>query len=278
MPVVQVWQGQKNTLRLYLSDANGAPISVALADASSSSSSSSAVPATAVFAFEVRDRPGATRIRLRKRCVVEDAAKGVVTCELSADDTRRIPGIFCANLIAYDPDGELIYQLTKYWFMVMPTMDASYSQMSHYDSITIPEIRLMLREVCPEQNFLLDDYEFDDSQIVACMRLPIDEFNEKYQPKSNYTMATFPFRFHWLRATTGYLMDIASRGYARDHLPYTAGGVSVDDKNKFGVYANMGQQLLGEWRDFIKNTKLEMNIESGYGRLGSKYRYTYWVP
>ena len=108
------------------------------------------------------------------------------------------------------------------------------------------------------------------------MRLPIDEFNEKYQPKTRYSPRSFPFRYHWLRATSGYLLEIAARGYARDRLAYSAGGVSVDDKNKMQDYMLLGKDLLAEWRQFIKETKVEMNVAQGWGSVGSHYGRGNW--
>ena len=260
-PVIQVWEGQKTRLRLYLQDANGTPINIA--------------DGTTVY-FEARDREASRVVRFRQKCTVESAAQGKVLCSVPASVTRNKPGIYVAQLLNYASDGVTLLHATNYWFVANMTVDSAFSNTCHTEPITVAEIRLFLRDVCPEQNFLLDDLEFDDSQILGCIRLPINEFNEKYEPQTRYTMRNFPFRFHWIRATMGYLMEIAAHGYARDHLPYSAGGVSVDDKNKAETYIRIAKTLLEEWRQFIREAKWRLNTEGGFGRLGSSYRFAYW--
>jgi len=270
-PVVQVWQGQSTNLTLYALDRNGAAINLELVAAGSSESSSEAE--APVIIFQARDTEGSTRVRFQSTCTVEDAANGKVTCAVTPSQTDSIPGILVAQLLVYAADGETLLHATPYWFSVNASLDSVYS---HCSPITIPEVRLILRDQCGEQNLLLQDFEFDDSQILACMRHPVDEFNEKYQPKTRYTMRTFPWRFHWLRATAGYLLEIAAHGYARDHLPYSAGGVSVDDKNKTETYMRIAKTLIAEWREFVRSQKIELNIEGGYGRMGSSYRSAWY--
>ena len=270
-PVATMWQGQKTRINLHALDANGSSISL--------KQSGTPEPVIRVF-FEAKDREGTNRNVLRKECEITDAEAGTVQLSIVPADTKFIPGpgIFVANLLVYDEDLDNLFHVTKYWFVVEATLDSAYTQHTHHGPITVAEVRLLLRDQCPEQNLLLDDFEFDDSQILACMRHPIDEFNEKYQPTTTFVMRNFPFRYHWLRATMAMLLEIAAHGYMRDHLPYSAGGVSVDDKNKAAAYLGAAERLHVEWQDFIRNKKLEINIDSGYGRLGSSYRYNYWVP
>jgi len=257
--VVQVFQGQPAILKLYVADRNGTAVNL------------DDLPSTAEIRYVVKDREVSNSARFGVTCTIEDAENGVVRCELTKSNTRDA-GIFVAQVIVTNSEGATLWT-TPYWHVSNITLEGWHNSGG---PPTIPEIRLIMRDACPEQNTLLNDLEFDDSQIVACLRLPIDEFNEKYQPKTNYSPRTFPFRFHWMRATAGYLLEIAGRGYMRDHLPYNAGGVSVDDKNKASQYIQAGQMLLAEWRQFVKERKIEMNIEGAYGRLGSYYGYTNW--
>jgi hypothetical protein len=252
-----VFQGQPAILKLYVADRNG--VAVNLDD----------LPDTSEIIYVVKDREVSRTPRMTVPATIEDAENGVVRVELTKSNARDA-GIFVSQVIVKNADGATLWN-TPYWHVSNITLDWCSN-----GPPTIPEIRLIMRDACAGQNVLLDDFEFDDSQIVACMRLPVDEFNEKYQPKTTYNPRTFPFRFHWMRATAGYLLEIAGRGYARDHLQYVAGGVSVDDKNKTEMYIAMGNQLLAEWRQFIKERKVEMNIESSYRSGGSYYGYTNW--
>jgi hypothetical protein len=201
---------------------------------------------------------------------IVDAERGQVQFELQPGNLKN-PGIYVAEVTV--KDGGTILWRTQYWLEVCPSLDAVNQRPGSPRPVTTAEIRLVLRDVCADQNVLLQTLEFDDSQIAAFIRWPIDEFNEKYQPTTHHTASNFPFRYHWMRATVGYLLESGSFGYARDHFSYAAGGVSVDDKNKTELYNGLGRQLLSEWRDFIKRKKVELNISGGYGSLPSDYSY-----
>ena len=255
-PVVTITQGQKTRLVFWASNPDGTTLDL-----------SGAGPFTVRFIARTREQSPTNALVIVCDIDPTDGAKGKITCDLPGKGMER-PGLFPAQLGVYDADDNILFS-QSHWLMVNPGLDYRSN-----GPITIPEVRLMLRDSCPEQNFLIDDFEFTDDQIVACIRLPVDEFNEKYQPKTNFGASNFPYRFHWLRGATGYLMEIASKGYARNHLDYSAGGVNVQDKNKFGVYAAMSKDLLAEWRQFIKERKVEMNIEGGFGNMGSGYRFS----
>jgi len=250
-PVVSIQQGQATRIRLYLADTAGGPI---------------AIPDGFSVVLIARDTEQSSTSRLGKTCSVETASDGKVLCTLAAADTKRLAGVYVAQLQLRS--GTTIHATTDYWLVVNSTLGMAYKG---YGVPSLAEIRMVLRDVCPEQNFLTEEYEFDDSQIVACIRHPIDEFNERHQPHTSYTPSTFPYRFHWLRAICAYLMEIAARGYSRDHLPYNAAGVTVDDKNKYADYMTQARALLDEWRKFIDEKKMEINIEGGFARLGSAY-------
>lgn len=254
-PVIQIYQGQPADLTLYCLDRNGAPVSLATGG-----------PFHAHYACK-------ERIVLNRRTfdvdgtITPSVTTGQVTCSLTPTHTAGA-GLFVTQLIIHNEDNQAVWH-TPYWLQINPSIDASNS-----GPITFAEVRLLLRDVCPEQNLLLQDFEFDDSQIAACITMPIDEFNEKYQPKTTYSTKSFPYRYHWRRAACGYLLEIAARGYARDHLDYSAGGVQVQDKNKATLYMGLAKDLLNEWRQFVRDTKIEINIEGGFGSLRSAYGYT----
>lgn len=253
-PVIQVQQHQPATLTLHLFDANGETL---------------VIPEDSAFVYRLVAKAQINSTSPAINVIGEpgDKSRGEVDFELTKSNTAD-PGIFLAQVSVSDDSGHVL-QTTDYYLAINPSLVVSGSGRK---PITIPEIRLMLRDVCPAQNFLLDDFEFNDSEIVVCILLPISEFNEKYQPKTSYTAVNFPWRFHWLRAACGYLIEMAAVSYARNHLGYTAGGLSVDDKNKQESYLVLAKQLLSDWRTFIKERKLELNISEGYGTLGSDYR------
>jgi uncharacterized lipoprotein NlpE involved in copper resistance len=255
-PVATAFQGQPAALTLWVMDRNGAPVNLDQAS-------------VATVLFVVKNITRQRIPNIEAEATITDAVNGKVSVELEESDTRKA-GIYLAQVIVKDADDVTLW-VTPYWFVIDGSLD-----LRSVGPITMAEVRLSLRDSCPAQNLLLQDFEFDDTQLVACMRMPVDEFNEKWQPKTRYTPSNFPYRFHWLRATCGYLLNTAAIGYARDHLPYAAGGVSVDDKNKAGSYSSLSTQLLTEWRQFIRDTKLEMNVAASYGHMASGYSASGW--
>lgn len=249
--VIHCRQGQGAKLTLWITDRNGAAV---------------ALPEDNDFLvkFIAKDRAMNTPMRIEASGTITDVATGKVEVILTARQLA-FAGIYVSQVFITGPADETMW-VTDYWLEVAWALDLQST-----GPITIPEVRLILRDSCPGQNILLDDFEFDDSQILACMRMPLDEFNSRWEPQTNYVGRTFPYRFQWLRATAGYLLEIAARGYARDKLPYQAGGVSINDKDKFEIYLEMANQLILEWRDFIKERKVAMNIAGAYSSTMSGY-------
>ena len=80
-----------------------------------------------------------------------------------------------------------------------------------------------------------------------------------------FNINNFPYRYHWLNAVKGELMIISAANYRRNHLPYQAAGVSVDDKNKYDQYEKIGRALLQEWKDWMLTTKRSLNLQQAFG-------------
>lgn len=252
--VAEMMQGQSTRLDFFVVDANGEAVDIT---------------AAATVQILAKETSTTKTTYLDKAAAVVDAATGQVRLTLESADTPDA-GIYDLQVLMYDVSSELLW-VTSYWLAINPALDASPNRLS--GMLTMAEIRLKLRDVCAGQNTLLEDFEFNDSQIIAAIRWPIDEFNETNMPKTNYTVRNFPYRYNWLLAACGNLLEIAASGYVRDHLPYSAGGVSVDDKNKYAAYQTIADRLLAQWRTFAVNTKLEINIQGGFGRLRSAYSY-----
>jgi hypothetical protein len=262
------------------SSSSGAPSSsspapVAPSSSQSSLSSSSGTPppsAPFIVKFIARDRLNNPTARVCKTCEIQPGHDGYVKVSLSGMDCG-FAGIYLADLEvrSYDAPCACLYQSSPYWFVVEPNVNDAFDTGAGQGPITIAEVRLLLRDECAGQNFLLDDVEFDDSQIVMAMTLPIDEFNETNMPRTHFVLRNFPYKFHWRRAVTGYLLDIAAKGYVRNHLDYQAGDVKVADKMKYEAYQAMASQILQEWRRFVVQEKMNINVGHGYGTLRSGY-------
>ena len=90
---------------------------------------------------------------------------------------------------------------------------------------------------------------------------------------SPFTPLTFPFRNHHSRAAIGELLLLAGHWYLRNTLSYSAAGVSVNDKDKGNAYITLGQSYREEWKNFVKNKKIELNVAGGFVTLVSAYTF-----
>ena len=257
--VISVPQGQKTILGLYFVDANGAPVDF-----------SGVTGATSRFIVKERLNNVTKEVNLTGHTV--SAAQGKIKIVIPYN-TIDEAGIYHAQILLYNVDDELLWT-TNYWLAVEMSLDADAALIGQ-EPISIPEVRMMLRDVCADENLLLGALEFSDSAIAYAMRWPIHEFNETNQPKTTYTGKNFPWHLHWLKATCGYLLNTAARKYARDSLPYSAGGVSINDKAKSDEYRRLAKDLLDAWHSFVFNQKIELNVAGAFGTLRSTYSGSY---
>ena len=137
---------------------------------------------------------------------------------------------------------------------------------------TLQELRQAIMDNGAAENLLLDDVEFHDDQIAYAVGKPLNYWNETPPPLKRL-MATriFPFREAWTNAICGHLFMIAAHNYRRNHLPYNAGGVAVDDRNKEPQYLQMGNKLLDDWKEFVRIKKYEINTGLFVGSVNSIY-------
>lgn len=140
---------------------------------------------------------------------------------------------------------------------------------------TIQTIRIALRDTGIE-NDLLQDVEFDDTEILECIRQPVMQFNEVPPPLSPFNCGNFPFRHHWREAIVAELLKIAAHHYVRNKMKATGGGLTVDDKAREGEYLQIAQMYQQKWETFIAGKKIEINAAGFWGSQGSTYGNGYY--
>lgn len=137
---------------------------------------------------------------------------------------------------------------------------------------SIEEVRQAIMDNGAEENLLLDNVEFSDDQIAFAVTRPIRRWNDTPPPlRPLMNTQTFPFPDPWLDAICGHLFIIAANNYRRNRLPYSAGGISVDDKSKEPEYMKAGQELLQKYDAFVQYKKVEINTALFTGNIGSQY-------
>jgi len=210
---------------------------------------------------------GSTEVVFSVAGTVISATVGLVNIILTELDTGR-PGVFTATLGVF-VDTTLTY--TQPFFIEIEPNDLY----QNFGPPTIAEIRLHLRDTCPESNFLLDETEFSDSEIASALRLPIDMFNEIPPPLGTmFNVDSFPYRYHWMVATIGLLHRIAASHYRRNKLAYSTGGTSIDPQaDKAQEYEAIAERRMAEYREWMQIKKIELNVDAGFGTTQSPYAF-----
>mgnify|MGYP003344969451 FL=1 len=81
---------------------------------------------------------------------------------------------------------------------------------------SLAEVRLHIRDF-PENNLLLDDYEFDEAEVYMAAERCVMYFNEISPPiQQRFTTKNFPFRYHWLEGIVYYLFITAADWHRRN--------------------------------------------------------------
>lgn len=196
----------------------------------------------------------------------EDAVNGIIYFKVNPCDTR-CPGVFVgtANVVV---DGVVRKVFPFYLDIAMNLADYNPAA-----PITMAEVRLATRDVCPEFNFLIDTVEFKDEEIAWAIRRPIEYWNEA-QPPLNvvYGPSTFPFRYNWMEATIAILLRTVAIWLRRNDLDYSAGGLTVADTKKWPEYQRMATERWNDYKTWVMNKKMEINIAHGFQSIGG-YRY-----
>jgi len=73
------------------------------------------------------------------------------------------------------------------------------------------------------------------------------------------------------------LYGIAARSYLRNHLKYSAAGISVDDKDKFREYDIIAKEKTAEFKQWAKEAKVQLNAQQCWGQTNIRFRYGNYI-
>lgn len=247
---VEVSAGQAAVVRWVMIDRHGRPVDLA-----------AAVPPGSV-ALRVREAFAAAADVAEAAGAVTDAGAGAVEATLPAAAVA-CPGVMAAEFAVLSAAGAVL--LANPFYLIV-TRSLFGPDQAGQGPPTVPEIRLHLRDSGPEDNYLLDAVEFDLAELAACIERPVQVWNEtlEFVPR-RYTTRNFPYRSRWLDAIVGYLHLLAAHNYDRNLQAYSAGGTSMQDKNKGPAYAQKGRAMIQEYTDWVKQRKGQLNLEEAYG-------------
>jgi hypothetical protein len=155
--------------------------------------------------------------------------------------------------------------------MVGPARDPN--AVGNVGYLTELDVRVFMRDNCPEANLLLDDFEFGYEEIRTAMTLAVDLWNETPPLLRNLTVDTFPYRYHLLMATVANLLMMAAIRYERNDLTYQIPGGAINDQNKGKAYSTLSTQLGTQFKEWVIKVKVSMNMEAGWGTDWGAYRH-----
>ena len=143
--------------------------------------------------------------------------------------------------------------------------EPSIKPVGNDNSLTEQDIRIWLRDTDPAANLLLDDYEFSSEEIRTALNLTVDYWNDLPPYFRTYDYDKFPFRSRLLCGVAANLLFMAAHRFRRNSLAVNAGGVSVNDQEKFQAYDAAGQRLWEEYKQWARLNKRSLNSELGWG-------------
>lgn len=194
-----------------------------------------------------------------------DESRGLVRAAVP-EVVANSPGIYELSWAVEDADRKLIH-VERGLLSVEPTL---FGEDRHRPP-TLQEIRMRLMDSAPAENFLLDDVEFGDEQLLMALLWPVERWNVTPPPVETFTTRTFPFRDAWIVGALSQLYLIAAAHYRRNALASSGGGVQVNDKAKEDVYLREGLRLQQEYLHWMAAKKIELNHRRFFGTIHSPY-------
>lgn len=286
---VEIKQGEAGIVEYQMRDPDGKPLDltqygfsdpVPPAETSSSSGSVSESSETSEGSSMSAAEAEAPELRLLVGEFVKGAAGDVVEAAgevvVAATGTVRIPvpatvttcsGIYAAELAIICDD--VVSNTNDFYIHVLRGLRNAGGR--RQGPPTASEIRLHLRDSAPEESYLLDHLSWDAAEIAEAAASCVDYWNETLPPVKTYTTQNFPYRLHWIHGVISILYRMAAEWYHRNDLQYQAASVDVADMRKWQFYAQKGDQMWQDYQKWVKGQKVRVNIEGGFGGIGSRY-------
>lgn len=259
---VAVKQSQTATLQLTLLNRDGDPVDLG-----------SCGSATVKYKFREAVMSCATSASTPEvDAGIVDPSAGVVSADIPVE-TAVDYGIYIVEVGVFDTDN-LLFSNSMYLFVEPSLFGTTAKANLIYPMPSIQEMRIRLRDNAPEENRLIDEYEFDIAELCDALIRCVRYWNYS-QPPINIFFNSTNFPFYLPNGYSAPLLEIAARRYMRNHLPYQAGGISVDDQNKFQQYLNVSQALWQDYTQFIKTKKVQINCEGAMQSWPSSYSSYY---
>lgn len=217
-------------------------------------------PLTVSVKLRARDQyfDSTIQIDLNGKILEDQDCKGLVEFDLTSAETS-IPGVYLCEVGRF-VTGDYLVDTWPVYFAIEPSVFADLT--GRPGPLTIPEIRLGMGDLQVGEVSLLDDLEFDDAEILYAIRQVVDLWNETppHIRIATYTTQNFPYRYHWIKGTVATLYGIAAKKYLRNQLNYQAGGITIDDQNKYQQYLEFSKVQMDEFKEWMIREKIRLNM------------------
>lgn len=207
------------------------------------------------------------RHALRLPLDIIDTSKGQFRVRIR--DRKIPPGVYIAEASFYAP-GRVLKLRERRWLEVEPTL-----LFPNHGPVTEQEVRMALRDYACFNTFLQTEESYP-SEIMFAIRRPVDLWNEMPPAGVAYhTVTSFPYRENWLEATIGYLLRSHAAHRRRNELTISNSTIQMRDNDKHETYEQLGAQRIGEYKEWVREAKRAINVQLGFGTLGSRYGRLY---
>ena len=258
-PALKVSQSQQVNIQWPLNDSLGNPVDL-----------TPYVNAGAIFTLYVAE--AVSRVSpIQYPATVITPTAGLLQATLDPAITAR-PGVYMAQFTIQQPLGTL---LRTYEFYILVERGLFLQSNGIGGPPSIADIRLRLRDNCADDNDLIDRVEFDLSEIISSLLRPVQYWNEVPPPLDPVSTTSFTETLHWLDGTVGCLLKLSANWYRRNRLLYSAGGTTVDDRNKENEYTAAGDALWQEYQAWVSQRKVQINVAAFSGSIPSSYSWIY---
>lgn len=136
---------------------------------------------------------------------------------------------------------------------------------------TLFEVRNALRDH-PGVNRLLGDYKVDSCEVGNAIVSAVQAFNAEF-PHIPHVLNTriipTAYRRPIMDGVLSFLFETLGEYNRQGHLPYSAGGLSIDDLNKGGEYTQIAEFYRQRFDRWAKITKAKISIAAGWGSVSS---------
>jgi hypothetical protein len=178
-------------------------------------------------------------------------------------------GIYTVEVGVLDGDESLLRSNTVFLYNEF----SAWASTTRHGPPALDDIRLSLRDSDPIENELISNHDTDLAEICASAVRAVEFWNDTppIVGRMSYSTINFPFREIWLTGIQLFLFQMLEEHYRRNVFPYSAGGVTTDDKNRHKEYNAAWTTRMQQYRSMVMHQKARINLAGAFGSFLAGY-------